>query len=190
MALSIQDVMICLELPLFAIMHSYAFPWTDYDDSRLSSRLLFPNAVRDVIGIKDVIQDFYHTFSGTTFTRKSYRRQRFLDDIWGDVLEDMDNDQLLNRPPVSYGGIPGRGPIHLDSDAESLEFSDEEDPEVELEYAQSRRLEFGDYHFPVVHSDPRFAHPPVVRDRIDIEAQNFIRRIDNESQEALAKQSG
>lgn len=67
MALAIQDLLITLEMPFFAIYHAYAFPWTDYDDSRLSSRLLLNWAFKDALGVKDIIQDAYHVFKGTLF---------------------------------------------------------------------------------------------------------------------------
>ncbi|KAJ3219223.1 hypothetical protein HDU67_002219 [Dinochytrium kinnereticum] len=54
---------------LFKVAGVYheAFPWEDYDDSRLSSRIALPHAIRDVFGIKDILQDYYHTLRGTTF---------------------------------------------------------------------------------------------------------------------------
>ena len=170
-ALAAQDLMICLEMPLFAIMHAYAFPWTDYDDSRLSSRLAFLFAVRDVLGVKDIIQDTYHTFVGTTFRRAVQLRDDA--DIWNDIY-DEDGD-LLDRH------------LRLPSDTCSLEFPECEDPEVENDYAQSRKLEFGDYNFPVMHSDPRFANPPAIQTRILNDALNFNKRIENESKELLDK---
>ncbi|KAI8593459.1 organic solute transporter subunit alpha/Transmembrane protein [Geranomyces variabilis] len=38
-ALALQDFLICLEMPFLALLHRYAFPWTDYNDRRLSSRV-------------------------------------------------------------------------------------------------------------------------------------------------------
>ncbi|KAI8833743.1 organic solute transporter Ostalpha-domain-containing protein [Chytridium lagenaria] len=66
-ATALQDLLILLEIVPLAFLHWHAFPWEDYDDSRLSSRIALPHAIRDVFGIKDIVQDYYHIIRGTTF---------------------------------------------------------------------------------------------------------------------------
>ncbi|KAJ3106968.1 hypothetical protein HDU97_005249 [Phlyctochytrium planicorne] len=75
-ALALQDLLILLEIVPLAFLHWHAFPWEDYDDSRLSSRIALPHAIRDVFGIKDILQDYYHTLYGTTFHFQSEEQRR------------------------------------------------------------------------------------------------------------------
>ena len=179
-ALAIQDFLICIEMPFFAIFHAYAFPWTDYNDSRLSSRMLLLYALRDVLGVKDVLQDTYHTFIGTTFRQPVYLRDP--SDIWGDLDFDTAYEEYSEGDPLNQG----RRTNYLNPET-SLEFPEQEDAETELDYEQARLLEFGDYNFPVVHSDPRFAHPPTVRYRIEESALGFTQRLEDESREFLTR---
>jgi hypothetical protein len=175
MALAIQDLLITLEMPFFAIYHAFAFPWTDYDDSRLSSRLLLNWAIKDALGVKDIVQDAYHVFKGTLFSAKS-----FPGDVWNDFPCDLQDDlsessRLLNSPSnISYSSRN----FEIN---ESLEFPDGEDEETENDYAQSRKMEFGDPCFPVHHSDPRFANPPSVQARMKRNAEEFYSRVDSNS---------
>lgn len=72
-ARAIQDVLICFELPGFAIAHWYAFSWRDYADSTISAaRLPVYYAFRDAFGIRDLIEDSKQTFKG-----KSYQYRLF-----------------------------------------------------------------------------------------------------------------
>jgi len=64
-ARAIQDVLICFELPGFAIAHWYAFSWKDYADHTISAaRLTIYFAFRDAFGIRDLIEDSKATFGG------------------------------------------------------------------------------------------------------------------------------
>jgi hypothetical protein len=173
MALAIQDLLITLEMPFFAIYHAFAFPWTDYDDSRLSSRLLLNWAIKDVLGVKDIIQDAYHVFKGTLFSTKSYR-----EDIWNDFPRDS-HDELSESSRLLHSNSNLSHASYTVDSYDSLEFPDGEDPETENDYAQSRKLEFGDPCFPVHHSDPRFANPPSVQARMNRHAQEFYSRVDS-----------
>lgn len=139
-------------MPIFAWMHYYAFSWSDYNDTRLSSRLSFTYALKDAIGFKDIIYDAYLTFI------QSPKVQSNTDDIWS---EDADGSPLLGYRPIvnELEHIP-------------LIFEDVSDEE-NSEYESSRRLDFGDYNFPVIHADPRFAEPPRVQAELLVHASDF-----------------
>ncbi|GME47912.1 hypothetical protein GTA08_BOTSDO10101 [Neofusicoccum parvum] len=65
LAASIQDALICFEMPAFAIAHWYAFSWHDYADRTISAaRMPVKYALRDAFGPMDLIQDTKDTFAG------------------------------------------------------------------------------------------------------------------------------
>ncbi|KAL8762528.1 MAG: hypothetical protein Q9184_001488 [Pyrenodesmia sp. 2 TL-2023] len=65
LAAALQDALICLEMPIFAISHWYAFSWHDYADVTISSaRMPVRYAFRDTFGIRDLLQDAKETFGG------------------------------------------------------------------------------------------------------------------------------
>ncbi|KXS19790.1 DUF300-domain-containing protein [Gonapodya prolifera JEL478] len=78
-ATSIQDFLICLESVFFAMGHYYAFPPSDYDPDvtpsapRLCARVPLWYAFRDAVGMRDFVNDAWHTLKGTTFG--SYERR-------------------------------------------------------------------------------------------------------------------
>ncbi|ETW75518.1 hypothetical protein HETIRDRAFT_482248 [Heterobasidion irregulare TC 32-1] len=65
-SLGLTDTMICLEMPLFAIAHMFAFAHTDYIDKHLSyvGRMPMFYATRDAFGFKDVVEDSKTTLRG------------------------------------------------------------------------------------------------------------------------------
>lgn len=68
LAATIQDALICLEMPLFAAGHWYAFSWHDYADATVSAaRMPVKYAIRDSFGIRDLIEDTKETFSGKKY---------------------------------------------------------------------------------------------------------------------------
>lgn len=70
-ALKFQNFLICLELPFLSKLHRSAFPWQEYACSQIkhTARIKFLAAVKDAFGVKDFVQDAYHTFIvGTTFS--------------------------------------------------------------------------------------------------------------------------
>lgn len=68
LAAAIQDALICVEMPMFAIAHWYAFSWHDFaDNSILSARMPLSHAFRDAFGIRDLIEDTKITFQGDTY---------------------------------------------------------------------------------------------------------------------------
>lgn len=65
LAVAIQDALICLEMPIFAVSHWYAFSWHDYADVTISAaRMPVKYALRDTFGIRDLIEDARETFGG------------------------------------------------------------------------------------------------------------------------------
>ncbi|KAI1004515.1 Transmembrane protein 184 [Podosphaera aphanis] len=67
-AAAIQDAMICMEMPIFAVGHWYAFSWRDYADASVSAaRMPVKHAIRDAFGIRDLIEDTKETFSGKKY---------------------------------------------------------------------------------------------------------------------------
>lgn len=67
-AMAIQDSLICIEMPIFAIGHWYAFSWHDYADAKISAaRMPIKYALRDAFGIRDLIEDTKETFSGNKY---------------------------------------------------------------------------------------------------------------------------
>ncbi|KND02010.1 uncharacterized protein SPPG_02515 [Spizellomyces punctatus DAOM BR117] len=194
LALALQDFLICVEMPFLAMLHWYAFPWTDYDDRRLSSRVAFLYAVRDAFGVKDIIQDTYHTFRGTRFRHVRRGSHQIL--IRDNDVE-FGPDSPANASGFSrwaknsrrrdgYGTIPhddanawesGEGEYDSNEEREttSLEFTPpESDPDLEAQYESSRKLPFGDYNYPVLHEDPRFSNPPIVQAEIDRRARAYL----------------
>lgn len=67
-ARAVQDVLICFELPGFAMAHWYAFSWKDYADSTISAaRMPVYYAFRDSFGIRDLVEDSKQTFKGGSY---------------------------------------------------------------------------------------------------------------------------
>ncbi|KAF2136311.1 uncharacterized protein K452DRAFT_259276 [Aplosporella prunicola CBS 121167] len=68
LAASIQDALICFEMPAFAIAHWYAFSWHDYADITISAaRMPVKFALRDAFGPRDLIEDTKETFIGSKY---------------------------------------------------------------------------------------------------------------------------
>ncbi|GKT92874.1 DUF300 domain-containing protein [Colletotrichum tofieldiae] len=68
LAAAIQDALICVEMPAFAIAHWYAFSWHDFADNSISSaRMPVKFAMRDAFGIRDLIEDSKETFTGDKY---------------------------------------------------------------------------------------------------------------------------
>ncbi|KAK2044487.1 DUF300-domain-containing protein [Colletotrichum somersetense] len=68
LAAAIQDALICVEMPAFAIAHWYAFSWHDFADNRVSSaRMPVKFAMRDAFGVRDLIEDSKETFTGDKY---------------------------------------------------------------------------------------------------------------------------
>ncbi|KAI0777429.1 organic solute transporter Ostalpha-domain-containing protein [Trametes elegans] len=65
-SLGLTDTLICIEMPIFAIAHMYAFATRDYVDKNSSfvARMPFPYAFRDAFGLRDVVEDVKATLRG------------------------------------------------------------------------------------------------------------------------------
>ncbi|RDB16464.1 hypothetical protein Hypma_002814 [Hypsizygus marmoreus] len=65
-SLGLTDTLICLEMPLFAFAHMYAFSHTDYIDPHCSfvARMPMYYAFRDAFGLLDVVADSKATLRG------------------------------------------------------------------------------------------------------------------------------
>lgn len=73
LAAAIQDALICIEMPLFAIAQWYAFSWKDYADVTISAaRMPVKYAIRDACGIVDLIQDAKETLGGGHYEYRNY----------------------------------------------------------------------------------------------------------------------
>ena len=73
LAAAIQDALICVEMPIFAASHLYAFSWRDFaDNSILSARMPLHHALRDAFGIIDLIEDTKQTFTGDNYAYRVF----------------------------------------------------------------------------------------------------------------------
>lgn len=73
LAAAIQDALICVEMPIFAVAHWYAFSWHDFADNNiLSARMPLGFALRDAFGIRDLIEDSKLTFKGDTYGYRAF----------------------------------------------------------------------------------------------------------------------
>lgn len=64
--MGLNDTLICLEMPFFAIAHNYAFSYKDFIDLHISyvARMPFCYAFRDAFGLRDVVEDSKTTLRG------------------------------------------------------------------------------------------------------------------------------
>ena len=169
LAAAIQDALICVEMPAFAIAHWYAFSWHDYADVTISAaRMPVKHALRDAFGVRDLIEDTKETFAG-----KKYGYRAF--DSGDNVLAHEESDsrrarlregmryerggkgkywipkpgQVNARTPLLGGVGPSVNDRHRSASADDS--TNEEidgggiDPEMERIYAKARELEFGDW---------------------------------------------
>lgn len=162
LAASIQDALICLEMPIFAVAHWYAFSWHDYaDNSKSAARMPVWYAIRDSFGPRDLIEDSKETFSGDKY---KYR----LFDSSDKVMAHEDSKARLARLKAGMryerGGkakywIPSPNEINEHTSLLQGEPSNErsqndngaldEDPTLEEDmedlYRKAKQLEFGDW---------------------------------------------
>jgi hypothetical protein len=73
LAAAIQDALICIEMPIFAVSHWYAFSWHDYADITISAaRMPVKFALRDAFGLRDLIEDTKETFGGKHYEYRTF----------------------------------------------------------------------------------------------------------------------
>ncbi|KAK3990032.1 organic solute transporter Ostalpha-domain-containing protein [Cladorrhinum sp. PSN332] len=171
LAAAIQDFLICIEMPAFAIAHWYAFSWHDFADDRIASaRMPVRYAARDAFGIRDLIQDTKETFSGDKY---GYRVFDSGDKIMAHEASRSRLARIKAGMRYERGGkgkywIPRRdeinsttpllgsngGPSSRRSGSMSPHVNDLDelilDPDEEILYENARKLEYGDYNYPVI----------------------------------------
>lgn len=194
LAAAIQDALICIEMPIFAIGHWYAFSWHDYADVTISAaRMPVRYALRDAFGIRDLIEDTKETFSGKKY---EYRLFDTGDNVLAHegsssrvarMMEGMRYErggkgkywipkpgEANARTPLlgSTAGSPGtQSPLQpRDGDSDYMGWGDGGvehqglDPEEEGLYERARQLEFGDWNVSDV--DFVFIHGLLIFDSI------------------------
>ncbi len=177
LAAAIQDALICMEMPLFAFGHWYAFSWRDYADVSISAaRMPVKYALRDAFGIRDLVEDTKETFTGATY---EYRLFDSGDNIMAHEESSSRAARMLEGMRYERGGkgkywIPkpgdaanARTPLlrHQSKDGnntlappspglagsgDASNEVDDLDPEEENLYVRAKKLEFGDWNYPVI----------------------------------------
>ncbi|KAI0095728.1 DUF300 domain protein [Nemania sp. FL0031] len=174
LAAAIQDALICIEMPIFAMAHWYAFSWHDYADNTVSSaRLPVKYAMRDAFGVVDLIEDSKETFRGDNYSYRvfdssgkiiahedsSSRFARLKDGMrykrggeakyWIPKPGEVRGEMSANTPLLNSNG----GPSSSNAPSKYTEGSVPEtalDPDDESLYGKARELEFGDWNYPVI----------------------------------------
>ena len=165
LAAAIQDFLICVEMPAFAIAHWYAFSWHDFaKDNYSSARMPVWYAVRDAFGIRDLIEDSKETFKGDKYGYRIFdsgdkimaheasrsRLARIKDGMryerGGKAKYWIPRPDEINQttPLLGGNGGPSRG---SGSESPHLNSLDELilDPDEESLYENARKLEYGDW---------------------------------------------
>ncbi|KAL7921621.1 organic solute transporter Ostalpha domain-containing protein [Trichoderma austrokoningii] len=173
LAAAIQDALICVEMPIFAVAHWYAFSWHDFADNRIqSARMPLNFAFRDAFGVKDLIEDSKETFRGDKYGYRSF-------DSGDKVIahEDSSSRYARLKEGMRYerGGkgkywIPKPGEVNAtapllgnDNGSSSSTRPDQlnenthgtfDEPEIDADeerlYDKARQLEYGDWNYPVI----------------------------------------
>ncbi|PVH83383.1 DUF300-domain-containing protein [Cadophora sp. DSE1049] len=180
LAAAIQDALICIEMPIFAMAHWYAFSWHDYADVTISAaRMPVKFALRDAFGCRDLIEDTKETFSGNKYEYRlfdsgdnvlahegsSSRVARMMEGMRyerggkGKYWIPKPGDANARTPLLANNGGPSR-PLSPskphDNDAQYLGYGNGAvdeltlDPDEESMYERARALEFGDWNYPVI----------------------------------------
>ncbi|CAG8971297.1 hypothetical protein HYALB_00001464 [Hymenoscyphus albidus] len=215
LAAAIQDALICIEMPIFAIGHWYAFSWHDYADVTISSaRMPVLYALRDAFGVRDLIEDTKETFSGNQYEYRlfdsgdnvlahegsSSRVARMMDGMryerggkgkyWIPKPGEVNSRTPLigNNSGPSRSRSPTKGIQHDGAmDYGGGDIDEALDPEEEDLYERARKLEFGDWNYPVItahqvsrerwlHSSPNLLTTSANRNLLQPTRDNEIRR--------------
>ncbi|KAL2175608.1 organic solute transporter Ostalpha-domain-containing protein [Thermothelomyces heterothallicus CBS 202.75] len=172
LAAAIQDFLICIEMPGFAIAHWYAFSWHDFADNRVASaRMPVFYAARDAFGIRDLIQDSKETFSGDKYgyrifdsgdkimaheasrSRLARIKEGMRYERGGKGKYWLPRPEEINQttPLLGASGEASRRNGSLSPHTNSFEeLVLELDPEEERLYESARKLEYGDWNYPVI----------------------------------------
>ncbi|RYP25142.1 hypothetical protein DL765_000023 [Monosporascus sp. GIB2] len=169
LAAAIQDALICVEMPAFAVAHWYAFSWHDYADNTVSSaRLPVKYAFRDAFGVVDLIEDSKETFRGDKYSYRVFdssgkviahedSRSRFARlkegmrykkggeaKYWIPKPGEVRGEMSANTPLLNSTGGPSTGeplPKYTEGSVGDIQL----DSFDELLYGKARELEFGDW---------------------------------------------
>ncbi|KAI0438309.1 DUF300 domain protein [Xylaria telfairii] len=174
LAAAIQDALICIEMPAFALAHWYAFSWHDYADNTVSSaRMPVKFAMRDAFGVVDLIEDSKETFRGDKYSYRIFdssgkiiahedsnsRFARLKDGMrykrggeakyWIPKPGEVRGEMSANTPLLNSNGGPS-GSNRAVNYADGSVFEATLDPDDESLYGKARELEFGDWNYPVI----------------------------------------
>ncbi|KAK3318553.1 organic solute transporter Ostalpha-domain-containing protein [Apodospora peruviana] len=171
LAAAIQDFLICIEMPAFAVAHWYAFSWHDFADNRVAAaRMPVWYAIRDAFGVRDLIQDSKETFSGDKYGYRVFdsgdkimaheasrsRLARLKDGMryerGGKGKYWIPKPDEINQTTPLLGA-PNGGPSRRSDSSSPHGNGNEEvslDADEENLYKQARKLEFGDWNYPVI----------------------------------------
>ncbi|RDL38860.1 DUF300-domain-containing protein [Venustampulla echinocandica] len=179
LAAAIQDALICVEMPIFAVAHWYAFSWHDYADVTISAaRMPVWYALRDAFGVRDLIEDTKETFSGNKY---EYRLFDSGDNVIAHEESASRVARMMQGMRYERGGkgkywIPNPGAVNSrtpllsntggrseprnvitaaqgDGQAQGYGSADDDDsldPDEERLYEKARKLEYGDWNYPVI----------------------------------------
>lgn len=163
LAPALQDTLICLEMPFFAVAHVFAFSCHDFDQSTnpLTGRMPVLYALRDSFGVYDLWCDLVETHSGTSYT---YRTSEPIDDLrhhpFGLERRGRAGLRYTDGGRRKYwveNGVPRKSsneatPLtasstHADYGSHnSVTFAQPSDAEDSL-YSAARKLPYGDYYY-------------------------------------------
>lgn len=172
LAAAMQDALICIEMPFFAVAHWYAFSWKDYADETISAaRMPVKYAIRDAFGPTDLIQDTKETFVGEQYEYRAFdsgdhviahedsrsRTKRMMEGMryerggkgkyWlPNPAEVDDRSPLLPGGPSSAAPTSKTASRRIQHSENTAEIGEPElDADDERLFVQAKDLEFGDW---------------------------------------------
>ncbi|KAL8382893.1 hypothetical protein RB595_006594 [Gaeumannomyces hyphopodioides] len=177
LAAAIQDFLICIEMPCFAVAHWYAFSWHDFaNDAVEEARMPVKYALRDAFGVRDLIEDSKETFKGDKYgyrafdsgdhimahesstsrlarVRAGMRYERGgKGKYWIPKPGQITSDINPYTPLLGPGGGTSNGEPSRSSSRDTFGTTEDPalDPDEEALYDKARGLEYGDWNYPVV----------------------------------------
>ncbi|KAG5360444.1 Transmembrane protein 184-like protein [Yarrowia sp. B02] len=115
----LQDWFMCLEMTPFAILHMWAFPHDEYCQRDCGfARLPVWYALRDVLGIGDLVYDFKSTFWGKGYTYRNF------DSVESVIVDHPDADSRVRKIMSGLRYTDGgRGKYWLNDEEEARDTS-------------------------------------------------------------------
>lgn len=188
LAAAIQDALICIEMPVFAVAHWYAFSWHDFANQNIqAARMPVKFAFRDAFGIRDLIEDTKETFKGDKYKYRVFdsgdkvmpheesraRLGRLKEGMryerggkgkyWlptpGQVERQLNRD-LNERDPLLAGSAGGpSGQFNPPHGTMSDQYDGLAlDPDEEALYNKARALEYGDWNVSIFCAEEKWLH--------------------------------